>query len=315
MCIAIYSLKGTNIPEKEILLNCYNANPNGCGFAYSYKNTVFINKGFFSFDAFYDALLQCDTAYNLKEQGVLIHFRIATHGLVDAANCHPFPISKKEERLKSNTVKSGYAVIHNGICQCTSNIPKNEPFSDTVLFVRDYLTKIASYPHWFNNANTMKLIEQLIDSKMAILNEAGNIIATKGFHKGTDGNYYSNYSYQPSYYGCYDFGFYDNWYYDKMPTQAVQRQIPLMELKNGEVIYYDDGTIEEFRQDYHSSYKTFVTEDCDVYVLYENQNVGRTIPISQLSYIGNGIIVNGYHSLLSNEPNTIAFREDAVAVV
>ena len=38
----------------------------------------------------------------------------------------------------------------------------------------------------------------MIDSKMAILNHKGEIIATEGFHKGTDGNYYSNYSYEES---------------------------------------------------------------------------------------------------------------------
>ena len=231
MCIAIYSLKGNEIPTKEILKNCFKANPDGAGFAYTYKGTVYTYKGFFKFDEFYKKLTECDKKYNLKNCGVLIHFRIATHGGINAANCHPFSLSSKESKLKATFVKSNYAVIHNGVCSITATVSKKETLSDTALFVRDYLSKIATFNNWFDNPYVMSLVESMIDSKMAILNADGRIIATSGFHRAEDGNYYSNYSYKERDYGIYRYGFFDDdWYSGYYPcTNEEQYEMPLME--------------------------------------------------------------------------------------
>ena len=313
MCIAIYSIKNNDIPSKEYLKNCFKSNPDGCGFAFSYKGIVHTYKGYFNFDKFYKKLLECDQRYNLKEQGVILHFRIATHGLVNAANCHPFALTVNERKLKSTFSKSKYSVIHNGICNVTSTASKKETFSDTALFVRDYLSKIATYDGWFENENTIALIEKLINSKMAILRGDGSIISTSGFHKADDGNYYSNYSYKESSYGFYGYGFFDDWYGEYLKEK--QYEMPLMELKRGETIYYDDGTTEEYRSDYHKMFKTYVTEDCEVYTLFEDGDFDKKIPMEKLSYIGNGEIVDNFFAI-SNEGIRIAdFRQDAVAII
>ena len=313
MCIAIYSLKGNEIPTKEILKNCFKANPDGAGFAYTYKGTVYTYKGFFKFDEFYKKLTECDKKYNLKNCGILIHFRIATHGGINAANCHPFSLSSNESKLKATFVKSNYAVIHNGVCSITATVSKKETLSDTALFVRDYLSKIATYDGWFENENTIALIEKLIDSKMAILRGDGSIISTSGFHKADDGNYYSNYSYKESSYGFYGYGFFDDWYGEYLKEK--QYEMPLMELKRGETIYYDDGTTEEYRSDYHKMFKTYVTEDCEVYTLFEDGEFGKKIPMEKLSYIGNGEIIDNFFSIADTGIKVAAFRQDAVAVI
>lgn len=313
MCIAIYKLSGIELPSRERLQNCFRENPNGCGFSYSYKGAVYTYKGFFSFDKFYNKLMECDRKYNLKEQSVLIHYRISTHGLTNAANCHPFALTSNEHKLKSTFTKSKYSVIHNGICKVTSTASKKETFSDTALFVRDYLSKIATYDGWFENENTIALIEKLIDSKMAILRGDGSIISTSGFHKAEDGNYYSNYSYKESSYGFYGYGFFDDWYGEYLKENHYE--MPLMELKRGETIYYDDGITEEYRSDYHKMFKTYVTEDCEVYTLFEDGDFDKKIPMEKLSYIGNGEIIDNFFSVADDGIKVAAFRQDAVAIL
>lgn len=314
MCIAIYKLCGNELPTKEILQNCFRANPDGSGFSYSYKGTVYTYKGFFNFDKFYNKLMECEKRYNLKEQGVLLHFRISTHGLTNAANCHPFALTSDEHKLKSAFTKSRYSVIHNGICSCTSSASKNEPLSDTARFVRDYLSEIATYKDWFHNPHTIPLIEQLIDSKMAILRADGEIVSTSGFHKANDGNYYSNYSYRESYSYIYGYDFFDDWYGEYLKNEE-QYEMPLMELKRGETIYYDDGTVEEYRSDYHKIFKTYVTEDCEVYTLFEDGDFDKKIPMEKLSYIGNGEIIDNFFAVSEKGMKIANFRQDAVAII
>ena len=122
MCIAIYSLCGNDLPTKERLQKCFNANPDGAGFAYAYKGTVYTYKGFFKFDDFYKKLTECDKKYNLKNSGTLLHFRIATHGGINAANCHPFAVTSNEYKLKSTFSKSKFSAVHNGICSITLQV-------------------------------------------------------------------------------------------------------------------------------------------------------------------------------------------------
>ena len=131
MCIAIYSLKGTDIPSEDILRTCFRNNPDGAGFAFNKDGKVQIVKGFMDFDSFISAFKKYDTKYGFKDRGVLIHFRIATHGGVNVGCCHPFPIKKKKKQLKKSLLVSDYAVIHNGIIFLTAD--KKNSLSDTMI--------------------------------------------------------------------------------------------------------------------------------------------------------------------------------------
>ena len=86
MCIAIYKPEG-KIISKATLQECYDSNPDGAGFMYNQSKKLHIEKGFFSFDSFYDAYKKHE-----NKQAV-IHFRIKTHGKIDTANCHPFSMA------------------------------------------------------------------------------------------------------------------------------------------------------------------------------------------------------------------------------
>ena len=267
MCIAIYSLKGTDIPSEDILKTCFLNNPDGAGFAFNKGGKVHIVKGFMDYKGFISAFKKYDAEFGFKQRGVLIHFRIATHGGVNVGCCHPFPIS---------------------------------PLSDTMLFIRDYLTKIGSNRNWFYNKKNTELIYELINSKMAILNGNGDITATEGFHQGADGNYYSNCSYMNT---C--LSLYDEWFYDDAFSE-----MPLMQLKRNEIVCFNDGRTEEYESGFHDLYPIYLTKEGDVYADYIGCSAGEKIPMEQLELLGEGSVFK------SNSPvEQTAFRKDAIGLI
>lgn len=80
MCVIIVKPGGAELPSKEELKRCHLFNPHGMGFAspsVQYKGM--------SFDTFYRKLCKVP-----KSEPCIIHFRLATHGSIRRANCHPF---------------------------------------------------------------------------------------------------------------------------------------------------------------------------------------------------------------------------------
>lgn len=298
MCIAIYSLKGTDIPSEDILKTCFLNNPDGAGFVFNKGGKVHIVKGFMDYKGFMAAFKKYDAEFGFKQRGVLIHFRIATHGGVNVGCCHPFPISPNEKQLKKSKTISDYAVIQNGIIFLTAD--KKSPLSDTMLFIRDYLTKISSNRNWFYNKKNTELIYELINSKMAILNGNGDITATEGFHKGADGNYYSNYSYTNTCLSLYDEWFYDDAFFE----------LPLMQLKRNEIVCFNDGRTEEYESGFHDLYPIYLTKEGDVYADYIGCSAGEKIPMEQLELLGEGSVFK-----INSPMEQTAFRKDAVGLI
>ena len=328
MCIAIVCKKGVAIPSEAILRNCFENNPNGAGFAFNLNGRVIIKKGFMKENDFIEAIKEHDQKYNLKARGVLIHTRITTQGGTNQAMTHPFPIVADEGALKKIEYISDYAVIHNGIISMCSGFSykKEETMSDTALFIRDYLSKIASNDNWFENQENVDLIEKLIDSKMAILRADGEIIMTGGFHANEkDGNYYSNTSYEDSYfriaYRYYDAFGDDNWtaykefnkgsatakgtkgtstsrikdYLNAEEEELYEGEsILAMSLKKGQTIMFSDGII----MDYDPKVKYFLTEDDDIYCTYEYNEF--------FVYLGTGEIYE------ANSVKKLDFKADAL---
>ncbi len=309
MCIAIYSLKGTEIPTDDILKTCFRNNNDGAGFCFNTDNNqVQIVKGFMDFESFITAFHEYDRRYCFKNRGVLLHFRITTHGGTNPSNCHPFPISNSSKHLKKTKFTSNYAVIHNGIISLCAD--KKSELSDTMLFIKDYLSKISSNKGWFYNKKNIELIETLIDSKMAILNGNGEIVATSGFHKGEDGNYYSNTSYKTSYYGLYDYSFFDSWFDYEPETEEIQLECPLMKLKKNEIVFYEDGRTEEYEEGYHNIYPLYITKDGDVYGDYTDSEIKNKVSMENLTYLGHGYIVSNKSPI-----GIVEFRKDTVGYI
>lgn len=80
MCVIIIKKSGQSLPPYKMLLAAHYVNPQGCGFVsdcHYYKSLSFIE--------FYDKLQRVG-----KDETCIMHFRLATHGSVCRANCHPF---------------------------------------------------------------------------------------------------------------------------------------------------------------------------------------------------------------------------------
>ena len=309
MCIAIYGLKGTEVPTEDILKTCFVNNCDGAGFCFNTDNgKVQIVKGFMTWESFISAFREYDEKYKFKDRGLLIHFRIATHGSTNPGNCHPFPISSNPKHLKKPKFISNYACVHNGIISLTAS--EKSELSDTGLFVKDYLTKIASNKGWFYNQKNIELIYELISSKMAILNSNGEIIATKGFHQGDDGNFYSNNSYKAVYHSLYSWDFDE--YLDIVSNERNKYELecPLMRLKQDEILYYDDGKTEEYESGYHNLYSHYITKEGDIYADYADCCYLGRVPMDKLTYLGSGMIVSSRSPI-----NIVSFRNDVTGYI
>lgn len=177
MCIAIYKDKDLTI-SKETLQQCFKSNPDGAGFMYAQDKELHIQKGFFTFDEFYDAYQQHE-----KKRAV-IHFRIKTHGKIDKANCHPFHIHK------------GLGFVHNGIISGFGN----QEVSDTREFSEGILKPLVS--KWGNLAIFQPAIKSLVEnrigySKLIFLDRHGNAeIFNEQKGVWDQGVWYSNSSYK-----------------------------------------------------------------------------------------------------------------------
>ena len=133
MCVAIYKPKRVNLPSLEILKQCWDANPDGAGFAMltGGERAIEIHKGYMTWKQFVTA----HEKYHLAEFNgdLLLHFRIATHGGISPGNTHPFCITKDVKLLQHTNVLSNNALIHNGILPIE---PEVKGISDTMELCR-----------------------------------------------------------------------------------------------------------------------------------------------------------------------------------
>ena len=147
MCVAIYKPKTVKTPSLETLKKCWDANPDGAGFALFTGNEEYaleIHKGFMTWKQFEAAF----NKYRLADFSgdMLLHFRIATHGGINPGNTHPFSITKDVKLLQALNVRTNYALIHNGILP----IEPAKGISDTMEFCRRLVSLYRDIPAVFN---------------------------------------------------------------------------------------------------------------------------------------------------------------------
>lgn len=185
MCVAIYKPQGVQTPSRETLKRCWEANPDGAGFAIrtgGNKYAIEIKKGFMSWESFEAAFQR----YRLADfsGAMFLHFRIATHGGVSPGNTHPFCITQDMKLLRHTDILTNYALIHNGILPIE---PETAGISDTMEFCR----RLARGKFYQNIPEILQLLEGLLGSnKLAIMTRTGVHLA--GHWKKLDGVYFSN---------------------------------------------------------------------------------------------------------------------------
>ena len=93
MCIIAIKPKNKDLQDKETLKTCFTRNPDGSGYMFVHDNVVEIKKGYMTFDEFYKDLINDYNKYNLKNQNLVMHFRIGTSGQSKLGCTHPFAIT------------------------------------------------------------------------------------------------------------------------------------------------------------------------------------------------------------------------------
>ena len=162
MCVAIYKPADARL-DPDDLWNCWMDNHDGMGVAIAMGKELITYKEMKDFPYFRDLLEK------YEKHDMIVHFRIATHGVVDETNCHPF--------LISDTV----AMIHNGVL---SGMDDDDFIrSDTKVFAEDYLAPIMKdFPGILENQAFLSMITQIAgswnriafltaDGRYAIINE------------------------------------------------------------------------------------------------------------------------------------------------
>jgi predicted glutamine amidotransferase len=154
MCVLI--TKPASVPwiKRKELRNCFEANPDGAGFAWYEKGEVHISKGYFDFSDLYADLL------HVENFSVMLHCRIATHGSITGDNCHPFML------------KNGCALAHNGVLKV---MPEGD-MTDSQYFGEQYVGGFSGKE--LSDRRIRRLMEAAIGAgnKMALLTPEGEFI-------------------------------------------------------------------------------------------------------------------------------------------
>lgn len=148
MCVLVIVKAGQNLPSREDLMAMHRANPHGMGFASKSMHYKGMN-----FERFYNRL-----QFVPKDEGIIIHFRYATHGSVCAKNCHPFK-------------KGKIWFAHNGIL----DIAPHDDMTDSETAFRDILYPVAK-EYGLHSIELGYVVDEIIGySKFAFLDKHGDI--------------------------------------------------------------------------------------------------------------------------------------------
>lgn len=206
MCIIVYKPSTAKLPSKNTLRKCWINNPDGAGYMYPdiEKGKVVIKKGFMTMNDFMSSLKQ-DYSKMGHCTPFVLHFRISTQGGVKRGLTHPFPLSADMDDLRKLKTTTDIGIAHNGVISLTTSYwnRKDLDYSDTMLFITDYLSLIIKDKNYYKDPDKLELIERLIDSKMAIMDDTGHTELIGHFYED-GGCYYSNIYYKeprPKYIG------------------------------------------------------------------------------------------------------------------
>lgn len=188
MCIIIASPAGIRIPEEHIENSALN-NPDWYGYSFvNFENKIVTRK--FQPRQDIEMMLQYDEDYSTygHQTPFLMHFRIATQGLINEDNCHPF-------RVNDNLV-----MAHNGMLDV--RVPKAlMDWSDTRYFIHSYLREMPT--RYLLKSYTKRLLGDFIgSSKLVFLKDDRTLHFVNrdlGVQDHFTGIWYSNTTYKYGY--------------------------------------------------------------------------------------------------------------------
>ncbi len=187
MCIICVSPSGTRLPDENTIRTMFINNPHGAGYMFARKGKVIIHKGFMNIDDYLNAL---NAEQLSNKDSVVYHFRISTQAGITPKMTQPFPLSNKLSNMEKLDLECGCGIAHNGIIRLTSD-PTEKRYSDTALFITDYLTRLIRDEKDIRNRTTLNMISTLAGSKFAIMDSTG-YVATVGRFITQNGLLFSN---------------------------------------------------------------------------------------------------------------------------
>ena len=159
MCIICVSPAGVKQPNVNTLRTMFYRNPHGAGYMFARDGKVTIHKGFMDFESFRKAVRdEHFTAFD----SVVYHFRISTQAGVNPEMTHPFPLSNQPARMRALDLTCRCGIAHNGIIRLTTD-PTNTQYSDTAIFITDYLAAMIRNNH--TNRRFTSLKERLVETR------------------------------------------------------------------------------------------------------------------------------------------------------
>ena len=191
MCIICVSKSGVRQPGEATIRAMFLNNPPGAGYMVARGGRVEIHTGFMRLD---EDLRAIRTERFTPQDSVVYHFRISTQAGVNPEMTHPFPLSNQPWRMRRLDECCRIGVAHNGVIRLTSD-PDNERYSDTAIFIADYLSQILRTRADLRDRRKLNTIYQLAQSKFAIM-DGGGYVATVGAFIHERGLLFSNAGYR-----------------------------------------------------------------------------------------------------------------------
>lgn len=231
MCVIAVYEKGLALNELE-LKTCFNGNPNGAGLMYQKDGLVHIEKGFMTWEKFWEAAKKLPS--NVDR---VFHFRIATSGKISAACCHPFPITDDYKKMSLASCDTSMGFAHNGVLDDFE--PKKgmkSTYSDSMKFGKEVLFHLGNL---LNERSVRDLIELYTTSRFAIMTPKNTYMIGSWEQSRESGAFYSNTSYEGyRYLTCFGDSFVGNYYsnfdYDGYTQDDYTEGIFIERLPNNE---------------------------------------------------------------------------------
>lgn len=193
MCLLVVSSPNSTPKRKD--LECASSNnPHGFGYAVIAGNKIITGRGMSSKKVIKEFL-----AVRKQYPGsyAMFHARLATHGVKNDDNCHPFKVGGSELTY----------LAHNGVLSV--DIPANDMRSDTRIFAEDILPSMGGITA-LDNTNLYRMIEGWASgSKIAVFTLDPNaeydcyIINENLGHWDNAGNWWSNDTYKENIWAKY----------------------------------------------------------------------------------------------------------------
>ena len=203
MCIIAIKPKNKDLQDKETLKTCFTRNPDGSGYMFVHDNVVEIKKGYMTFDEFYKDLINDYNKYNLKNQNLVMHFRIGTSGQSKVGCTHPFAITNDYDILNTTHLQSNIGICHNGIISNYND--RHGKYSDTQIYIAKVLTPLIKLNiNSYKFKDIQEIIKDTTNSKWAILDKFDDVYTIGDFVED-NGYLYSNSTYKKFEYKYYTY--------------------------------------------------------------------------------------------------------------